>query len=226
MPGIATNLATIRTRMHEAALRVGRDPATVRLVAVSKTQPATAIRTAHTTGQLLFGESRVQEARQKRDALQELPLQWHLIGPLQRNKVKMAVTLFDLIESVDSLALAEEIQRRVSTPLPILVQINIGGEAQKHGLAPAEAEHVIRAMAQLPGIQVRGLMTIPPWNEDPEASRPHFRALATLARHLAQQAIPGVTMAELSMGMSQDYTVAIEEGATLVRIGTALFGER
>ncbi|MBF0154202.1 MAG: YggS family pyridoxal phosphate-dependent enzyme [Magnetococcales bacterium] len=226
MSGIADNLATIRARIRAAAKRTGRDPDGVRLVAVSKTQPVSALRAALAAGQVIFGESRVQETREKRAHLQTHPLQWHLIGPLQRNKVKVAVSLFDMIQSVDSVALAEEIHRRTTTPMPVLVQVNLGREPQKHGLAPAETKAAIRAMAAFSGIAVCGLMTIPPWSDDPEASRPFFRELATLARDLEQCAIPGVSMREISMGMSEDYVVAVEEGATLVRVGTAIFGER
>ncbi|MBF0322379.1 MAG: YggS family pyridoxal phosphate-dependent enzyme [Magnetococcales bacterium] len=228
MTDIADNLAGILARMRAAAGRVGRDPSGVRLVAVSKTQPVAAIREAMEAGQTLFGESRIQEAREKKILLQGHPLQWHLIGPLQRNKVKNAVALFDMIQSVDSVALAKDIHQRMagSPPMPILVQVNVGREPQKHGFEPEEVEDAIRAMAPLSGIAIRGLMTIPPWNENPELSRPFFQELASLADQLRQLAIPGVAMDELSMGMSQDYVVAIEEGATLVRVGTAIFGEK
>ncbi|MBF0137674.1 MAG: YggS family pyridoxal phosphate-dependent enzyme [Magnetococcales bacterium] len=228
MAGIAENLAKIREQIRAAARRAHRDPATVRLVAVSKTQPVAAIREAMAAGQIIFGESRVQEIQEKKSLLPAQAGEWHMIGPLQRNKVKVAVTLFDLMHSVDSVALAEEIHQRVagSPPLPVLVQINMGGEPQKKGLEPAQAEAAIRTMARFSGLAIRGLMTIPPWNPDPEMTRPFFRGLATLARTLNQLAIPGVSMSELSMGMSQDFAVAVEEGATLVRVGAALFGER
>lgn len=225
---IADHLARVRERMARACDRAGRDPASVRLVAVSKTHPAEAVVEAVAAGQLLFGENRVQEARDKIPLVPEVA-GWHLIGPLQSNKVKMALPLFRMIESVDSLELAREIGRRLSPgeEMPILVQINVGGEVQKHGLADGGGVlETLRAMGGIPGVRVRGLMTVPPYASDPEGVRPYFRQLADWARRVREAGMDGVEMAELSMGMSHDFEVAIEEGATLVRVGSAIFGAR
>lgn len=225
---IAANLLEITHRMAAACQRAGRDSAAVRLLAVSKTQPAAAVNAALAAGQRLFGENRVQELRDK------APLapgaEWHLIGPLQGNKVKQAVELCRMIHSVDSLSLATDLARRAvelqRAPLPVLMQVNVGLEPQKHGVEPTRAAELARAMGQLPGLQLCGLMAIPPYLADPQQVRPYFRQLAALARRIEALALPNVTMGELSMGMSHDYEVAIEEGATLVRVGSALFGAR
>lgn len=226
MASIAENLQAVRQQMAAACQRVQRDPATVRLVAVSKTRPASQVMAAMAAGQLLFGENRVQETREKMARLSATPAHFHLIGPLQRNKVQEAVALFDMIESVDSLEVAREIHRRASRPMAILVQVNVGREPQKHGFAPEELAEALGVLAGLSQIRVEGLMTVPPLLDDPEAVRPCFRQLAELARHMDGLAIPGIGMGELSMGMSHDFTTAIEEGATLVRVGSAIFGPR
>ncbi|MBF0184132.1 MAG: YggS family pyridoxal phosphate-dependent enzyme [Magnetococcales bacterium] len=227
----------IRQRIEAACRRCGRDPQQVRLLAVSKTQPLERMAALWAAGQIHFGENRVQEAREKQSLLAASPhfslperaaLQWHLIGPLQRNKAKLALELFQMIHSVDSLALAETLSALlpVGRTLPILLQVNLGQEAQKHGLAAETLLPALRQIAMLPGLQVQGLMAIPPWTASAEEARPYFRQLAQLARQMAAEKISGVSMAELSMGMSQDYEVAIEEGATWVRVGSALFGPR
>ncbi len=236
MKSIHENLTAIRARIDAACARAGRDPGRVRLVAVSKTKPASAVGDALAAGQTLFGENRVLEARDKIPLVQPAPAAaapvWHLIGPLQRNKVKLAVRLFSMIHSVDSLSLAGEIDKRVRgqgeswRPLPVLVQVNIGGERQKHGLAPESLPEALTAMAPLPGIAIHGLMAIPPHAADAEAVRPYFKKMAELAAEMDSLGLPGVAMAELSMGMSGDFEVAVEEGATLVRVGSALFGPR
>ncbi|MEO5362821.1 MAG: YggS family pyridoxal phosphate-dependent enzyme [Magnetococcus sp. DMHC-8] len=237
---IAANLAAIRQRMAAACRRSGRDPQQVRLLAVSKTQPVSMVQAAVAAGQWLFGENRVMEARDKITALAQsdgsggaaaVPLralQWHLIGPLQRNKAKVAAGLFQMIHSVDSLPLAEALAMATGAgaSLSILLQVNVGREPQKSGVVPEEAEALARALARLPGLALCGLMAIPPQTDTAAAARSHFRALADLARHIDRQAIAGVAMTELSMGMSHDFEVAIEEGATWVRVGSALFGER
>lgn len=225
---VAHNLNTIQERILLACQRCGRDPKQVKLLAVSKTKPATAVQEAVTAGQLLFGENRVMEARDKIPLVERPQAQWHLIGPLQRNKAKVAAKLFHMVHSIDSLALAQTLSQRCDAlkPLPILIQVNIGQEAQKHGVAGDEVERLARSIAQLPGLVLHGLMAIPPRTEQTEQARPHFQALATLARQIEQQAITGVQMNELSMGMSHDFEIAIEEGATLVRVGSALFGKR
>ncbi|MBF0463201.1 MAG: YggS family pyridoxal phosphate-dependent enzyme [Magnetococcales bacterium] len=227
---IAHNLRIIQARMQAACRRCGRDPHQVKLLAVSKTQPAAVVQAAVAAGQLFFGENRVLEARDKQDALPALgaTMQWHLIGPLQRNKARMAAGLFQMIHSVDSLALAEALASHHdgASSLPVLMQVNIGREAQKRGVMAEEATALARSMALLPGIALCGLMAIPPQTATAEAARPYFQALAALARQIDAQAIAGITMRELSMGMSHDFEVAIEEGATWVRVGSALFGER
>ncbi|MBF0161065.1 MAG: YggS family pyridoxal phosphate-dependent enzyme [Magnetococcales bacterium] len=221
---IVRRLHAIQERIALACQRSGRPSQQVRLLAVSKGQPALHVQAAVTAGQRAFGENRVMEAREKIAALPE-GLQWHLIGPLQRNKAKWAVTLFQMLHSVDSWPLAQALVAAGcrQSPLPILMQVNIGREPQKQGIPPEEAEDLARAISTLPGLALQGLMAIPPQTAHPEAARPYFRALAALARHIEAQAIPGVRMDELSMGMSHDFEVAIEEGATWIRVGSALF---
>lgn len=225
---IADNLTHILAKIADAARRAGRDPASVRLVAVSKTMPAEAVEEAARAGQRLFGENYVQEFTAKAREVRE-PVEWHFIGHLQSNKVKYLAGLVTCIHSVDRLSLAEEIDRqwaKLDAVCDILVQVNIAGEETKSGTSAAELTDLVAAMATLPHVRVRGLMTMPPFFDDPEEARPYFRELRRLADAVAAEKIPGVSMAELSMGMSGDYEAAVEEGATLVRIGTALFGER
>ncbi|RMF89598.1 MAG: YggS family pyridoxal phosphate-dependent enzyme [Nitrospinota bacterium] len=229
MGTIVENLQRVKQRMEAAALRVGRAPEEISLVAVTKTVPIPRIREAIDAGITLFGENRVQEAREKVALLGRSRIRWHLIGHLQRNKVKYVFDLFDLIHSVDSLALAQEINKQGSKRnqvMPIFLQVNVAGEATKFGVSPEEALPLLKEMARLPYVAVRGLMTIPPLAEDAEASRPYFRELRLLRDEIAKVGIEGISLAELSMGMSNDYEVAIEEGATFVRIGSALFGPR
>lgn len=223
----AVNLTRIRQACDAACLRTGRDPRGVRLLVVSKTRDADAVRAVADAGQLLFGENRVQEARDKIPLVARAGLEWHLIGPLQRNKAHLAVQLFGMIQSVDSVELAQELSKRAERlrPLPVLLQVNVGREPQKSGLMPEETLAAVRAMAPLPGIAIRGVMTIPPFDPEPEASRPWFRALARLAGEIRDEGITGVGMAELSMGMSHDFVIAVEEGATLVRVGSAVFNQ-
>mgnify|MGYP001084844177 CR=1 FL=1 len=225
---IAANLDQIRSEIAAACRRCGRDPLTVRLLAVSKTHPAEAVQEAVAAGQLLFGENYVQEFLAKAEAV-KAPVQWHFIGHLQSNKVKYLPEKVSLIHSVDRLSLAEEISLqwgKRGLTADILVEVNLGGEASKSGVTETELVLLLRQLATLPHLAVRGLMTLPPWLDDPEAVRPYFRRLHDLARQVDSLALPGVTMHELSMGMSHDFAVAIEEGATLVRIGTAIFGQR
>ena len=225
---IAEKLAVIHGSIAAAARRAGRDPAAVRLVAVSKTHPAAAVEEAARAGQRLFGENYVQEFAAKVREVRE-PVEWHFIGHLQSNKVRQIAGLVTLIHSVDRLSLAEEIDRqwaRLGTAGEVLIQVNIAGEATKSGTSAEALLDLVRAVAALPHVRVRGLMTMPPFFDDPEAARPYFRELKRLADRIDAAAIPGVTMAELSMGMSGDYEAAVEEGATLVRIGTAVFGAR
>lgn len=215
--------------MEAAAARVGRNPATIRLLGATKSVDPARIRTAIQAGLTLCGENRLQEALPKIESLKGLPVEWHFIGRLQRRKVKTVVGLFSMIQSVEDLELAEAIQRRceqVGIEQPVLLEINIGSEASKGGFAPHALERVMPDLLAMRRLRIRGLMTIPPPVDDPECARSNFRRLRDLARSLARPEWPTVSMAELSMGMSHDYAVAIEEGATIIRIGTALFGAR
>ncbi|MBU1406505.1 MAG: YggS family pyridoxal phosphate-dependent enzyme [Proteobacteria bacterium] len=226
---VAENIEAIRARMRGAAERVGRDPDSVRLVAVSKRQSLEVIREAMACGQTVFGENYLQEAEEKVAALGQ-GLAWHCIGHLQSNKARIAAEIFDCIETIDRLKLAKALEIRLAElgkTMPVLVQINVGGEAQKAGVTPEEAGQLCRELQQFPHLRLQGLMTMPPFFEDPEESRGYFRRLRLLGDELAAQGLLGRHgMVQLSMGMSGDFEVAIEEGATLVRVGTALFGER
>jgi len=224
MPDIGANVARVRARIAEAALRSGRRPESVLLVAVTKTVGVDRIREAVASGLRVLGENRVQEARAK---VPEVPgVTWHLVGSLQRNKVKEALQWFEVIHSVDSLSLAEEISRRAegrsSSPVEVLVQVNISGEPQKHGVPPEEAAGVVAQALRLPGLRVRGLMGMGPLVPDPEAARPYFRRLRE-TRDRLREALRVAGLEDLSMGMTDDFEVAIEEGATIVRVGRALF---
>ena len=226
---IADNVRRVRTRMRQAAERAGRDPMSVRLVAASKTVDAARIRAAISAGVTILGENYLQETRQKLGQIGRAGVEWHLIGPLQRNKVRYVFDLFDMMHSLDRLELAEEINRRaerLGRRLSVLLEVNVGGEASKSGWTTAGLLNDIRQLAALPHIQVRGLMTIPPPTSQPHEARPFFRQLRQLRDRLAQGGYDGMTFDELSMGMTADYEVAIEEGATLVRVGTAIFGPR
>jgi pyridoxal phosphate enzyme (YggS family) len=223
---IAKNLEEVRAAIASAARRAGRDPGSVRLVAVSKTVDLERIRAAIDAGQELFGENYLQEARDKIAALGRR-VGWHLVGHLQSNKARGAVELFDLIHAVDRGKLAGALDAaaaRLGKVQDVLIQVNQGGEATKFGVAPEAAPALLKEVACLPHLRVLGLMTMPPWFPDPEAARPYFRALRELRDHL--RGLTGLPLAELSMGMSGDFAVAVEEGATLVRVGTAIFGPR
>jgi PLP dependent protein len=225
MTQIAQNLDEVRRRIAAAALRASRDPAAVRLVAVSKTVPTEFIREAIAAGQRLFGENYLQEARGK-IAFLDAEVGWHFIGHLQSNKAKAAVELFELIHGVDRLKLAQDLNAAAASlgqVQEILLQVNLAGESSKSGTAPEAAAALLREIILLPHLRVLGLMTMPPFLS-PEAVRPYFRALRELRDRL--QDLSGQPLPELSMGMSGDYEVAIEEGSTLVRVGTAIFGGR
>jgi len=219
MSGIAENLERVKERVARAAQRAGRDPSAVTIVGVAKTFPPQAIAEAYRAGLRHIGENRVQEAQAKRPELASLAgVTWHLVGHLQTNKVKRALELFDIVHSVDSLRVAEFISRHATRPVEVLVEVNVAGEASKFGVAPQEVPALVEALARLPRIEVVGLMTIAPLVADPEEVRPVFRRLRELAG--------GLGLRELSMGMTDDFEVAVEEGATLVRIGRAIFGAR
>lgn len=223
--GIRERLAVVRRRLEAAAGRSGRAASSVTLVAVSKTMPVEAIREAVAAGATILGENRVQEARDKIAALAGAA-QWHLVGHLQTNKAKLAVGLFDRIHSLDSIRLAQELDRHAGEAgrrLRCLIQVNVGGEAQKNGAPEEEVRPLLETASRLPHIAVEGLMAIPPFLSDPEAVRPFFRRLRVLRDELARE---GFSLPDLSMGMTHDFEVAIEEGATLVRVGTAIFGPR
>ena len=229
MGTVAENIEIVRGRIRAAAERAGRDPRSVRLVAVSKHQPLVAIREAMAAGQMVFGENYLQEAEDKIAALGQGVL-WHCIGHLQSNKARIAAEVFDCIETVDRLKLAKALETRLvelGKTMPVLIQVNVGGESQKAGVTSEEAGQLCRGLQQFPHLIVQGLMTMPPFVDDPEESRGCFRQLRLLGVELAAQGLLGRHgVMELSMGMSGDFEVAIEEGATLVRVGTALFGER
>ena len=219
----------MRERIRKACESCGRDVDSVRLVAVSKTIPADSIREAIEAGVTILGENYVQESREKFNALAQYPVSWHFIGHLQSNKAKYAVRLFDLIHSVDSLKLARELDKqakKVDKIQPILVQVNISGEDTKSGISADEDPGLVAEISRLENLSIKGLMTMPPYFYQPEKVKPFFAALRELRDQIKESALPGVSLEELSMGMTGDFEVAIEEGATLVRIGTAIFGER
>lgn len=229
MPDVAARLKVVREEIEKAAQRAGRDPAEVTLVVVSKTRAADDVAAAAEAGALHFGENYVQELVDKQGALaaSHLGLKWHFIGHLQRNKVRFLAPFVELIEVVDSVRLAEEIDRRATAAgrvQPVLMQVDLAGEETKFGCPEAEAPALAAQLAALPSVQWQGLMAIPPAASDPEQSRPYFRRLRELRDELSQTYPDNVQ--HLSMGMSHDFPVAIEEGATIVRVGTAIFGPR
>jgi pyridoxal phosphate enzyme (YggS family) len=225
---LRARLADIRSRIERAAGRAGRDPASIRLVAVSKTFPADYVRVLADAGQTDFGENKVQEALQKMDQLSDRPLRWHLLGHLQSNKAKKAAR-FDVVHSIDTAGLIEKLDEAMSASgrlLEMLVQVDLAGEPTKHGAREDELGPIFAAARKARAARVVGLMILPPAIEDPDAVRPFFRALRDVRGRLLAQGVDPTMLNELSMGMSHDFEVAIEEGATLVRVGTALFGSR
>lgn len=229
---VSDNVASIRERVAAAARRAGRAADGIALMAVTKTHPPERIREAYAAGLRLFGENRVQEFAGKAGALSELSgAAWHMIGHLQTNKAAKAAELFGAVDSVDSVKLAEKLDaaaQSLGKTLPVLIEINVGGEAAKSGIAKdsQELEQLLTAIPRLEALEFRGLMTVPPFTEDAEGARPFFRALRELRDRIASRHLPAVAMDVLSMGMSHDFEVAIEEGSTCVRVGTAIFGER
>ncbi len=228
MSAVGDNIRKIREEIAEAALRSGREPSAVRLMAVTKTVDDARILEAIEAGVDIMGENYVQEAKRKIETM-NVDVRWHMIGHLQSNKAKYAIRLFDMIHSIDRLSLAEELDKRsaaVGRVTTVLIEVNVSGEESKSGIPAEEAPALVRKIASLDNLSIRGLMTMPPWFEDPENARPYFAALRKLRDRIADEEIPGVDLRELSMGMSADYRVAVEEGATIVRIGTAIFGPR
>ncbi len=228
MNPIAENIAQIRKRIDQACLRSGRNPAEVRLIAVSKVKPAELVDQAYAAGQQLFGENYVQEFCDKTEQVM-VPVTWHFIGALQTNKVKYLRGKVEMIHSVDRLALAQEINKqwaKIGKLVDILIQVNVGDESRKAGCSPNELVQLAKDISKLENIRVKGLMCLPPFSDDPEEVRPWFRQLRQLKDELAAYNLPKIEMAELSMGMSGDFEAAVEEGATLVRVGTAIFGDR
>jgi len=229
---ISENIARVRERVAEAARRAGRRPEEIALMAVSKTHPPERIREAYAAGLRLFGENRVQEFAGKAAALTGLTgAEWHMIGHLQTNKASKAAELFGAVDSVDSVKLAEKLDasaRSLGKKLAVLIEINVGGEAAKSGVAPdsRDLEELLLAAPRFEALEFRGLMTVPPFTGDPEGARPYFRTLRELRNSVAARRLHAIRMDTLSMGMSHDFEVAIDEGSTCVRVGTAIFGER
>lgn len=225
---IRENLTDVERRIKEACLRCGREPSSVRLIAVSKTKPAEMIQEAIAAGILDFGENKPQELRDKYEILPK-NLRWHMIGNLQRNKVKYVVGRAVMIHSLGSDELAESIEKEAEKKdliMPVLAEVNMAGESSKSGLTPEETEAFLRRVSSMKHLKVKGLMTVAPMTEFPEENRVYFRELRNLAVDIARKNIDNVDMYELSMGMTGDFEVAIEEGATMVRVGTGIFGAR
>jgi hypothetical protein len=225
---LRARLADVRARIARAAGRAGRDPASVRLIAVSKTFPAELVRAAADAGQVDFGENKVQDALVKMEQTADLTLRWHLVGHLQSNKAKRAAR-FDVVHSIDAAALVQKLDEGVDAArrrLDLLVQVDIAGEATKHGAREDELSAIVQAAKSARACRCVGLMIIPPAVDDPEAVRPYFRALRDVRERLLARGVDASMLRELSMGMSHDFEVAVEEGATMVRVGTAIFGGR
>jgi pyridoxal phosphate enzyme (YggS family) len=229
---ISDNIAEVRERLAVAARRAGRRPEEIALMAVTKTHPPERIREAYAAGLRLFGENRVQEFAGKASTLADLPgAEWHMIGHLQTNKAGKAAELFAAVDSVDSVKLAEKLDaaaRSLGRKLAVLIEINVGGESAKSGVAPdsCELEELLQAASRLEALKFRGLMTVPPFTDDPTEARPYFRKLRGLRDAISARKLPHVGTDAISMGMSHDFEVAIEEGSTCIRVGTAIFGER
>lgn len=228
MPSIvAKNIGIIRERIERAAKHVGREPKEIALLSAVKSVDIKRMQEAVRAGINVFGENYVQEAKKKIENIKRgKDISWHFIGHLQKNKAKDAVKLFDMIETVDSIGLAKELNKKAEEKLDVLIQVNLAKEKTKGGVAEHEALPLAREIAKLENLSLKGLMTIPPYFENPEMSRPYFTELRRLAEKIRRENIPNVIMKELSMGMSHDFEIAIEEGATIIRVGTAIFGER
>lgn len=228
MADVAANYREIVERIRQAAVLAGRDPLEVKMLAAAKAQDAESIEAAIASGVSLIGENYVQEAKSKRKSLSH-DVEWHMIGHLQRNKAKAAVELFDVIETLDNTELARELDkegRKRNVKVRALIEVNLGGEERKSGIAKDKVVELLQTIGKLPHVSIEGLMTIPPYRESCEEVRPYFRELRQLRDQLHSLKLPNVYLRELSMGMTNDYPIAVEEGATIVRIGTALFGPR
>ena len=225
---VAENLVQVQKNIEESCKKVNRDPGEVTLIAVSKTKPVEMLQEAYAAGARVFGENKVQEIVDKYDQM-PADVQWHMIGHLQRNKVKYIASDVELIHSVDTYRLAEEINiqaKKINRIVPILIEVNAANEESKFGIAPEETLQLVQEIAKLDNITIKGLMTIAPYTENPEENRPYFKKIKELSVDIAKENIDNVSMDMLSMGMTGDYMVAIEEGATLVRVGTGIFGAR
>jgi hypothetical protein len=228
-PNIEQNLLSVIGRIERASRKAGRDPIEITLVAASKTVDVKRVKEAINAGIAVLGENYVQEAQEKISKTKRHKAKWHFIGHLQKNKAKLAVQLFDMIETIDSPELAAEISKKAKTAnkvVDILIEVNLAKEKTKAGIDPKKLQKTVVKIAALQNVKIKGLMAIPPYFEDPEMARPYFITLRRLAERINKERIPGVFLHELSMGMSHDFTVAIEEGATIIRVGTAIFGER
>lgn len=229
MSAIASNLAAVRDRIDRAARDAGRNPGEVSLLAVSKTFGVDAIRDAYAAGQRDFGENKVQEALQKIETTADIPIRWHLIGHLQSNKARKAAPAFAAIHSIDSIDLLRRVDAAAAdegASPDVFIQVDLAGETTKFGAPENEALPIAQAAIHCRAARLRGLMLLPPWSDDPERARPYFRRLRELRDRLIDSGIEAAALAELSMGMSHDFEVAIQEGATIVRVGTAIFGKR
>ena len=228
MVDVCANFRKILDRIHEAALRVGRNAEDITLLAAAKSQKVESVQAAIAAGVRLVGENYVQEAEEKRKLISE-PVEWHMIGHLQRNKANAAIKIFDLIQTLDSIALAIELDkvgRNQGKMIRSFIEVNLGDEASKTGIGPDNVAELLKRVGDLSHLRVEGLMAVPPFKENPEDVRPYFRTLKNLQVELRRLKIPNVSLNQLSMGMTHDYPIAVEEGATIVRIGTALFGPR
>jgi pyridoxal phosphate enzyme (YggS family) len=228
MVDIAANYRMLMQRIGEAAVKAGRDANEIKLLGAAKSQHAELVRAAISAGVKLIGENYVREAQAKKKAVTQ-PTEWHMIGHLQRNKARAAVETFDIIQSLDSIALARELDKAGTNQkktVRVLVEVNVAREQSKSGIADEQVEDFLRAAGQLSSLKIEGLMAVPPFCESPEEVRPYFQKLRNLQERLRDRRLANVDLKELSMGMTHDYAVAVEEGATIVRIGTALFGPR
>jgi len=226
---IASNLAAVRERIAAAAAHAGRHPADIQLIAVSKTFPAEAVRDAYDAGQRLFGENKVQEALQKQEQTADLEIRWHLIGHLQSNKARRVGPAFAAVHSIDSVDLLRRVDEAAATAgarPEVFIQVDLAGETTKFGAPPSDVPAIASAAASCRALTLTGLMLLPPWSDDPEASRPYFRRLRDFRDQLIRDGVDATRVKHLSMGMSHDFEVAIQEGATHVRVGTAIFGKR